>query len=276
MNINLSNYWKSSSKITTPSIKVDNSYIPLFSGSRENQQGNYFYGLDSNVTVDGSLHPVTYRNYRKTYTGTISCSISHNEKEAYTATRPATRVENVSGSYGPYYASTNYFGYMLLSSVRVNFDKGFTSTPSVSLTNSAYFIVSNISASGCNLSVAPAWINWLAACIANSAEAGAAAIVALAAQGTHVNASGSKTISYTESYTAYRDKTKYLENYAYGSFNFDVTYSGTPSVTSNNGVEITGISSTGVSFRKKLGGNASTGKTVNLTFNYSLSINGNA
>lgn len=275
MNINLSNYWKSSSKITTPSIKVDNSYIPLFSGSRENQQGNYFYGLDSNVTVDGSLHPVTYRNYRKTYTGTISCSISHNEKEAYTATRPATRVENVSGSYGPYYASTNYFGYMLLSSVRVNFDKGFTSTPSVSLTNSAYFIVSNVSSSGCNLSVAPAWINWLAACIANSTEAGAAAIVALAAQGTHVNASGSKTISYTESYTAYRDKTKYLENYAYGSFNFGVTYSGTPSVTTNNGVEITGISSTGVSFRKKLGGNASTGKTVNLTFNYSLSINGN-
>lgn len=276
MNINLSNYWKSSSKITTPSIKVDNSYIPLFSGSRENQQGNYFYGLDSNVTVDGSLHPVTYRNYRKTHTGTISCSISHNEKEAYTTTRPATREENVSGSYGPYYASTNYFGYMLLSSVRVNFDKGFTSTPSVSLTNSAYFIVSNVSASGCNLSVAPAWINWLAACIANSMEAGVAAIVLLAAQGTYVNASGSKTISYTESYTAYRDKTKYLENYAYGSFNFGVTYSGTPSVTANNGVEITGISTTGISFRKKLGGNVSTGKTVNLTFNYSLSINGNA
>lgn len=276
MNINLSSYWKSSSKITTPSIKVDNSYIPLFSGSRENQQGNYFYGLDSNVTVDGSLHPVTYRNYRKTYTGTISCSISHNEKEAYTATRPATREESVSGSYGPYYASTNYFGYMLLSSVRINFNEGFNSTPSVSLTNSAYFIVSNVSASGCNLSVAPAWINWLAACIANSVEAGTAAIVLLAAQGTHVNASGSKTISYTESYTAYRDKTKYLENYAYGSFNFGVTYSGTPSVTANNGVEITGISSTGISFRKKLGGNASTGKTVNLTFNFSLSINGNA
>lgn len=276
MNINLSNYWKSSSKITTPSIKVDNSYIPLFSGSRENQQGNYFYGLDSNVTVDGSLHPATYRNYRKTYTGTISCSISHNEKEAYTATRPATREESVSGSYGPYYASTNYFGYMLLTSVRVNFNEGFNSTPSVSLTNSGYFIVSNVSASGCNLSVAPSWINWLAACIATSIEAGTAAIVLLAAQGTHVNVSGSKTISYTESYTAYRDKTKYLENYAYGSFNFGVTYSGTPSVTANNGVEITGISTTGISFRKKLGGNASTGKTVNLTFNFSLSINGNA
>lgn len=276
MNINLSSYWKSSSKITTPSIIVDNSYIPLFSGSKENQQGNYFYGLDSNVTVDGSLHPATYRNYRKTYTGTISCSITHNEKEAYTATRPATREESVSGSYGPYYASTNYFGYMLLTSVRVNFNEGFDSTPSVSLTNPAYFIVSNVSASGCNLSVAPVWINWLAACIANSMEAGTAAIVLLAAQGTHVNVSGRKTISYTESYTAYKDKIKYLENYAYGSFNFGVTYSGTPSVTANNGVEIIGISTTGISFRRKLGGNASTGKTVNLTFNYSLSINGNA
>lgn len=276
MNINLSSYWKSSSKITTPSIIVDNSYIPLFSGSKENQQGNYFYGLDSNVTVDGSLHPATYRNYRKTYTGTISCSISHNEKEAYTATRPATRVDSVSGSYGPYYASTYYFGYMLLSSVRVNFNEGFNSTPSVSLTNPSYFVVSNVSASGCNLSVAPVWINWLAACIANSMEAGTAAIVLLAAQGTHVNVSGRKTISYTESYTAYKDKIKYLENYAYGSFNFGVTYSGTPSVTANNGVEIIGISTTGISFRRKLGGNASTGKTVNLTFNYSLSINGNA
>lgn len=276
MERNFNNYWKSTQRITNPSLIVDANYIPLFSGSTEAWFGNWVYGLDNNVTIDGSLHPATYRNYRKTHTGTISCSISHNEKEAYTATRPATREENVSGSYGPYYASTNYFGYMLLSSVRVNFDKGFTSTPSVSLTNSAYFIVSNVSASGCNLSVAPVWINWLAACIADSMEAGIAAIAALAAQGTHVNASGSKTISYTESYTAYRDKTKYLENYAYGSFNFDVTYSGTPSVTANNGVEITGISSTGISFRKKLGGNASTGKAVNLTFNYSLSINGNA
>ena len=276
MERNFNNYWKSTQRITNPSLIVDSNYIPLFSGSTEAWSGNWVYGLDNNVTIDGSLHPATYRNYRKTYTGTISCSITHNEKEAYTATRPATREETQSETLGPWAANTNTFGYMYVNAVRVNFGRTYSSPPSVSLSNSASFTVSNVTTTGCDLRVHPAEIAYVASCVAVGPNEGLVAILALAMKTTNIQVSGSVTVSYTESYTAYRDKVKYVENYAYGSFNFGVTYSGTPTITSNNGVEITGISSTGVSFRKKLGGNVSTGRVNNLSFNFSISTNGNA
>ena len=276
MERNFNNYWKSTQRITNPSLIVDSNYIPLFSGSTEAWSGNWVYGLDNNVTIDGSLHPATYRNYRKTYTGTISCSITHNEKEAYTATRPATREETQSETLGPWAANTNTFGYMYVNAVRVNFGKTYSSPPSVSLSNSASFTVSNVTTTGCDLRVHPAEITAVAYWISVGQNEGLVAILTLAQKTTTIQVSGKVTTSYTESYTAYRDKVKYVENYAYGSFNFGVTYSGTPTITSNNGVEITGISSTGVSFRKKLGGNVSTGKTSNLSFNFSISTNGNA
>ena len=276
MERNFNNYWKSTQRITNPSLIVDANYIPLFSGSTEAWSGNWVYGLDNNVTIDGSLHPATYRNYRKTYTGTISCSITHNEKEAYTATRPATREETQSETLGPWAANTDTFGYMYVNTVRVNFGRTYSSPPSVSLSNSASFTVSNVTTTGCDLRVHPAEIAYVASCVAVGPNEGLVAILALAMKTTNIQVSGSVTVSYTESYTAYRDKVKYVENYAYGSFNFGVTYSGTPTITSNNGVEITGISSTGVSFRKKLGGNVSTGRVNNLSFNFSISTNGNA
>ena len=276
MERNFNNYWKSTQRITNPSLIVDSNYIPLFSGSTEAWSGNWVYGLDNNVTIDGSLHPATYRNYRKTYTGTISCSITHNEKEAYTATRPATREETQSETLGPWAANTNTFGYMYVNAVRVNFGRTYSSPPSVSLSNSASFTVSNVTTTGCDLRVHPAEITAVAYWISVGQNEGLVAILTLAQKTTTIQVSGKVTTSYTESYTAYRDKVKYVENYAYGSFNFGVTYSGTPTITSNNGVEITGISSTGVSFRKKLGGNVSTGKTSNLSFNFSISTNGNA
>lgn len=276
MERNFNNYWKSTQRITNPSLIVDSNYIPLFSGSTEAWSGNWVYGLDNNVTIDGSLHPATYRNYRKTYTGTISCSITHNEKEAYTATRPATREETQSETLGPWAANTDTFGYMYVNAVRVNFGRTYSSPPSVSLSNSASFTVSNVTTTGCDLRVHPAEISSVAYWISVGQNEGLVAILTLAQKTTTIQVSGKVTTSYTESYTAYRDKVKYVENYAYGSFNFGVTYSGTPTITSNNGVEITGISSTGVSFRKKLGGNVSTGKTSNLSFNFSISTNGNA
>ena len=276
MERNFNNYWKSTQRITNPSLIVDSNYIPLFSGSTEAWSGNWVYGLDNNVTIDGSLHPATYRNYRNTYTGTISCSITHNEKEAYTATRPATREETQSETLGPWAANTDTFGYMYVNAVRVNFGRTYSSPPSVSLSNSASFTVSNVTTTGCDLRVHPAEITAVAYWISVGQNEGLVAILTLAQKTTTIQVSGKVTTSYTESYTAYRDKVKYVENYAYGSFNFGVTYSGTPSITSNNGVEITGISSTGVSFRKKLGGNVSTGKTSNLSFNFSISTNGNA
>lgn len=276
MERNFNNYWKSTQRITNPSLIVDSNYIPLFSGSTEAWSGNWVYGLDNNVTIDGSLHPATYRNYRKTYTGTISCSITHNEKEAYTATRPATRQETQSETLGPWAANTDTFGYMYVNAVRVNFGRTYSSPPSVTLSNSASFTVSNVTTTGCDLRVHPVEVAYVAACIAMGPNEGLIGILALAMKTTNIQVSGSVTVSYTESYTAYRDKVKYVENYAYGSFNFDVTYSGTPAITGNNGVEITGISSTGVSFRKKLGGNVSTSRVNNLTFNFSISTNGNA
>lgn len=276
MERNFNNYWKSTQRITNPSLIVDSNYIPLFSGSTEAWSGNWVYGLDNNVTIDGSLHPATYRNYRKTYTGTISCSITHNEKEAYTATRPATRQETQSETLGPWAANTDTFGYMYVNAIRVNFGRTYSSPPSVSLSNSASFTVSNVTTTGCDLRVHPAEIAYVAACISMGPNEGLIGILALAMKTTNIQVSGSVTVSYTESYTAYRDKVKYVENYAYGSFNFGVTYYGTPTITSNNGVEITGISPTGVSFRKKLGGNVSTGNTSNLSFNFSISTNGNA
>ena len=276
MKRNFNNYWKSTQRITNPSLIVDSNYIPLFSGSTEAWSGNWVYGLDNNVTIDGSLHPATYRNYRKTYTGTISCSITHNEKEAYTATRPATREETQSETLGPWAANTDTFGYMYVNAVRVNFGRTYSSPPSVSLSNSASFTVSNVTTTGCDLRVHPAEIAYVAYWISVGLNEGLVAILALAMKTTNIQVSGKVTTSYTESYTAYRDKVKYVENYAYGSFNFGVTYSGTPTITSNNGVEITGISSTGVSFRKKLGGNVSTGRVNNLSFNFSISTNGNA
>ena len=276
MERNFNNYWKSTQRITNPSLIVDSNYIPLFSGSTEAWSGNWVYGLDNNVTIDGSLHPATYRNYRKTYTGTISCSITHNEKEAYTATRPATREETQSESLGPWAANTDTFGYMYVNAVRVNFGRTYSSPPSVTLSNSASFTVSNVTTTGCDLRVHPAEITSVAYWISVGQNEGLIAILTLAQKTTTIQVSGSVTISYTESYTAYRDKVKYVENYAYGSFNFDVTYSGTPSITGNNGVEITGISPTGVSFRKRLGGNVSTGRVNNLAFNFSISTNGNA
>ena len=276
MERNFNNYWKSTQRITNPSLIVDSNYIPLFSGSTEAWSGNWVYGLDNNVTIDGSLHPATYRNYRKTYTGTISCSITHNEKEAYTATRPATREETQSETLGPWAANTDTFGYMYGNAVRVNFGRTYSSPPSVTLSNSASFTVSNVTTTGCDLRVHPAEITAVAYWISVGQNEGLIAILTLAQKTTTIQVSGKVTTSYTESYTAYRDKVKYVENYAYGSFNFGVTYSGTPTITSNNGVEITGISSTGVSFRKKLGGNVSTGKTSNLSFNFSISTNGNA
>ena len=276
MERNFNNYWKSTQRITNPSLIVDANYIPLFSGSTEAWSGNWVYGLDNNVTIDGSLHPATYRNYRKTYTGTISCSITHNEKEAYTATRPATREETQSETLGPWAANTDTFGYMYGNAIRVNFGRTYSSPPSVSLSNSASFTVSNVTTTGCDLRVHPAEITAVAYWISVGQNEGLVAILTLAQKTTTIQVSGKVTTSYTESYTAYRDKVKYVENYAYGSFNFGVTYSGTPTITSNNGVEITGISSTGVSFRKKLGGNVSTGKTSNLSFNFSISTNGNA
>ena len=276
MKRNFNNYWKSTQRITNPSLIVDSNYIPLFSGSTEAWSGNWVYGLDNNVTIDGSLHPATYRNYRKTYTGTISCSITHNEKEAYTATRPATRQETQSETLGPWAANTDTFGYMYGNAVRVNFGRTYSSPPSVTLSNSASFVVSNITTTGCDLRVHPAEITSVAYWISVGQNEGLIAILTLAQKTTTIQVSGSVTVSYTESYTAYRDKVKYVENYAYGSFNFGVTYSGTPAITCNNGVEITGISSTGVSFRKRLGGNVSTGRVNNLTFNFSISTNGNA
>lgn len=276
MERNFNNYWKSTQRITNPSLIVDSNYIPLFSGSSEAWSGNWVYGLDNNVTIDGSLHPATYRNYRKTYTGTISCSITHNEKEAYTATRPATRQETQSETLGPWAANTDTFGYMYVNTVRVNFGRTYSSPPSVSLSNSASFTVSNVTTTGCDLRVHPAEIAYVAACIFMGPNEGLVGILALAMKTTNIQVSGSVTVAYTESYTAYRDKVKYVENYAYGSFNFDVTYSGTPAITGNNGVEITGISPTGVSFRKRLGGNVSTGRVNNLSFNFSISTNGNA
>ena len=276
MERNFNNYWKSTQRITNPSLIVDSNYIPLFSGSTEAWSGNWVYGLDNNVTIDGSLHPATYRNYRKTYTGTISCSITHNEKEAYTATRPATREETQSETLGPWAANTDTFGYMYGNAVRVNFGRTYSSPPSVSLSNSASFTVSNVTTTGCDLRVHPAEITAVAYWISVGQNEGLVAILTLAQKTTTIQVSGKVTTSYTESYTAYRDKVKYVENYAYGSFNFGVTYSGTPTITSNNGVEITGISSTGVSFRKKLGGNVSTGRVNNLSFNFSISTNGNA
>ena len=276
MERNFNNYWKSTQRITNPSLIVDVNYIPLFSGSTEAWSGNWVYGLDNNVTIDGSLHPATYRNYRKTYTGTISCSITHNEKEAYTATRPATREETQSETLGPWAANTDTFGYMYGNAVRVNFGRTYSSPPSVSLSNSASFTVSNVTTTGCDLRVHPAEITAVAYWISVGLNEGLVAILTLAQKTTTIQVSGKVTTSYTESYTAYRDKVKYVENYAYGSFNFGVTYSGTPTITSNNGVEITGISSTGVSFRKKLGGNVSTGRVNNLSFNFSISTNGNA
>lgn len=275
MERNFNNYWKSTQRITNPSLIVDTNYIPLFSGSTEAWSGNWVYGLDDNVTIDDSLHPATYRNYRKTYTGTISCSITHNEKEAYTATRPATREENQSETLGTWAANTDTFGFMYGNAVRVNFGRTYSSPPSVSVTNSS-FVVSNVSTTGCDLRVASSEINYVAACISMGTNTGLVAIAALAQKRTNIQVSGKVVTSYTESYTAYRDKVKYVENYAYGSINFDVTYSDTPTITSNNGVEITSISTTGVSFRKKLGGNVSTGKTSNLSFNFSISTNGNA
>ena len=276
MERNFNNYWKSTQRITNPSLIVDSNYIPLFSGSTEAWSGNWVYGLDNNVTIDGSLHPATYRNYRKTYTGTISCSITHNEKEAYTATRPATREETQSETLGPWAANTDTFGYMYGNAVRVNFGRTYSSPPSVSLSNSASFTVSNVTTTGCDLRVHPDEIIAVAYWISVGLNEGLVAILTLAQKTTTIQVSGKVTTSYTESYTAYRDKVKYVENYAYGSFNFGVTYSGTPTITSNNGVEITGISSTGVSFRKKLGGNVSTGRVNNLSFNFSISTNGNA
>ena len=162
------------------------------------------------------------------------------------------------------------------NAVRVNFGRTYSSPPSVSLSNSASFTVSNVTTTGCDLRVHPAEITAVAYWISVGQNEGLVAILTLAQKTTTIQVSGKVTTSYTESYTAYRDKVKYVENYAYGSFNFGVTYSGTPTITSNNGVEITGISSTGVSFRKKLGGNVSTGKTSNLSFNFSISTNGNA
>ena len=275
MERNFNNYWKSTQRITNPSLIVDSNYIPLFSGSTEAWSGNWVYGLDNNVTIDGSLHPATYRNYRKTYTGTISCSITHNEKEAYTATRPATRQETQSKTLGTWAANADTFGYMYMNAVRVNFGITYSSPPSVSVTSPS-FVISNVTTTGCDLRVHPAEIAYVASCVAVGPNEGLVAILTLAQKTTTIQVSGKVTTSYTESYTAYRDKVKYVENYAYGSFNFGVTYSGTPTITSNNGVEITGISSTGVSFRKKLGGNVSTGKTSNLSFNFSISTNGNA
>lgn len=276
MERNFNNYWKSTQRITNPSLIVDSNYIPLFSGSTEAWSGNWVYGLDNNVTIDGSLHPATYRNYRKTYTGTISCSITHNEKEAYTATRPATREETQSETLGPWAANTDTFGYMYGNAVRVNFGRTYSSPPSVTLSNSASFTVSNVTTTGCDLRVHPAEITAVAYWISVGQNEGLIAILTLAQKTTTIQVSGKVTTSYTESYTAYRDKVKYVENYAYGSFNFGVTYSGTPTITANNGVEITGISPTGVSFRKRLGGNVSTGRVNNLTFNFSISTNGNA
>lgn len=275
MERNFNNYWKSTQRITNPSLIVDANYIPLFSGSTEAWSGNWVYGLDNNVTIDGSLHPATYRNYRKTYTGTISCSITHNEKEAYTSTRPATKEEILSESHGAWSATTGNFGFMYGSAIRVNFRNRYAFPPSVSVTNSS-FTISNVSTTGCDLRVANHEINYVAACIAMDANVGLVAIAALAQKSTYVNVSGKVVTSYTETFTDYRDKVKYIENYAYGSINFDVTYSGTPTVTAEGDVEITNVSPTSVSFRKKLGGNVSTGKVNNLTYDYTILTNGDA
>lgn len=273
MDKNFNTYWKSTQRITNPSLIVDANYIPLFSGSKEAWSGNWVYGLDDDVTVDESLHPATYRNYRKTYTGVISCSITHNEKEAYTATRPATKEEDSSQTLGSW--SGGQFGYMFGGSVRVNFGKTYSTPPRVSTTSSSFY-ATNVSTTGCDLRVSSSEINYVIACMGMSYEAGAVAIASLSSRRTSVVVSGKVTTSYIESYTDYRDKIKYVENYAYGSIKFDVTYSDTPTITSNNGVEITSISTTGVSFRKKLGGNVSTGKVNNLTFDFDISVNGDA
>ena len=100
---------KTSSKITTPSIKVDGGYIPCFKGDRFSEvlNGSLYYTL-SPVCVNG------YRlacGTRTGFSGNVNLRISYNINVSSSSMGPSQCRTTLTMSYSSYSVSTTQTGF---------------------------------------------------------------------------------------------------------------------------------------------------------------------
>lgn len=263
--------WSSTGRVTTPSLCFKDGsttkYVPLFAvnNGSEGSSGNYYFKVGglcakyNNTTYRAALS----RRYASSVSSSISTTISHSG-----ATGSTTTAVDKSVSKGPYYITTDNFGFNYQErGVTVNFDVTFNSAPSVSV-DTTWFRVDTITTTSCRLYPSAYALQWYAAMIMQNA--GTQAIVALAQTGTYVTASG----KVNQTTTTYPSETK--SSTASGNFNYGVTYPSAPSLTVNSGGVSASNNSGNASFRasKSLSGTVEYGKSATLSQSFKVSFTG--
>lgn len=263
--------WSSTGRVTTPSLCFKDGsttkYVPLFavSNGSEGSSGNYYFKVGG---LCASYNGTTYRaalsrRYASSVSSTISTTISHSG-----ATGSSTTAVDKSVTKGPWYITTNNFGYNYQGSyVTVNFGVTFNSTPSVSV-DTTWFRVDTVTTTSCRLYPSAYAIQWYTAM--SVMGQGAAAITALAQTGTTVTASG----KVNQTTTTYPNETKSAT--ASGNFNYGVTYPSAPSLTVNSGGVSASNNSGNASFKasKSLSGTVAYGKSATLSQSFKVSFTG--
>lgn len=263
--------WVSTSRMTTPSLCFKEGsttkYVPLFevNSGEEVQIGNYTFKASSLCARhNGTVYRAALSGrYASSVSSSISTTISHSGKTGSTTT-----AVNKSVTKGPYYITTDNFGYNYQGKyVTVNFGVTFVSPPSVSY-DTTWFRVDTVTTTSCRLYPSAYALQWYTAMMVSGA--GTQAIVALAQTGTNVTASG----KVNQTTTTYPSETKSAT--ASGNFNYGVTYPSAPTLTVNSGGVSASNNSGNASFKasKSLSGTVAYGKSATLSQSFKVSFTG--
>lgn len=263
--------WSSTGRVTTPSLCFKDGsttkYVPLFAvgNGSEGSSGNYYFKVGGLCARhNGTVYRAALsRRYASSVSSTISTTISHSGKTGST-----TSAVDKSVTKGPWYITTNNFGYNYQGSyVTVNFGVTFNSTPSVSV-DTTWFRVDTVTTTSCRLYPSAYALQWYTAMSLQGL--GGQAITQLSMTSTNVTASG----KVNQTTTTYPSETKSAT--ASGNFNYGVTYPSAPSLTVNSGGVSASNNSGNASFKasKSLSGTVAYGKSATLSQSFKVSFTG--
>ena len=253
---------KTSSKITTPSIKIDNGWIPCFKGDRfaEITYGDRIYTL-SPLMVNGYRmacgSKVLQKDVKKSLTGTLSATLTNTDSAAtktvtkryssYSSTNYSNALE--SGHIEPYDTDTFTYGVT------------FSSTPSVTTSNSTYYRVSSVTTTNTKIARYVYGDNYRGSGIPSPGPAYKYDVTAPAGTATATGQFiSSKVVSKTVSKTV----------------NYGVTYRDVPTISKVVGCTVSNIGTTACTVTTTLSTTLDPGQSKTLSSNFSFDVVGDA
>ena len=248
---------KTSSKITTPSVKIDGGWIPCFKGDRfaEITYGDRIYTL-SPLMVNGyrmacGSKAAIQNDVKKSLTGTLSATLTNTDG---TAKKTVTKSYSKYSNTIPNGSGDSSDGYEFSSNDTFSFGVTFSSTPSVTTSDSNYYRVSSVNTSKAIIGIynyhdhtttgSNSWLDTY------KRPAGTATATG--------QITSSKVVSKTVSKTV----------------NYGVTYKDVPKISNVVGCTVSNIGTTACTVTTTLSTTLSSGQSTTLSSNFSFDVVG--